>query len=187
LREDNRAWLDPWDATLPDDAQSAPAGFRQYVHRALRQAREGRTLPWVIELDGTLVGQMTISAISRGAALSGSAGYWIGESYAGRGLAPLALALAFDHAVGAAGLHRIEVAIRPENGPSLRVVEKLWFREEGLRPSFLHVNGQWRDHRVFALTREEVPGGLLSRWNAMGRPAGGPAVTGPDWASNLPA
>ena len=63
-------------------------------------------------------------------------------------------------------LHRIEICIRPENGRSLRVVEKLGFREEGMRPRFLHINGDWRDHRVFALNAEEVPDGLLNRYLA---------------------
>jgi ribosomal-protein-alanine N-acetyltransferase len=58
----------------------------------------------------------------------------------------------------------MEINIRPENGPSLRVVEKLGFRDEGLRPRYLHINGDWADHRSFALTAEEVPGGLLNRW-----------------------
>ena len=35
---------------------------------------------------------------------------------------------------------------------------------EGLRPRFLHINGQWADHRSFALTSEEVPQGVLDRW-----------------------
>jgi ribosomal-protein-alanine N-acetyltransferase len=47
----------------------------------------------------------------------------------------------------------------------LRVVAKLGFREEGLRRRYLHVDGDWRDHRIFALTREEVPDGLLARWH----------------------
>ena len=42
------------------------------------------------------------------------------------------------------------------------MVEKLGFRDEGLRRSFLHIDGAWRDHRAFALTAEELPpGGLL--------------------------
>jgi ribosomal-protein-alanine N-acetyltransferase len=44
------------------------------------------------------------------------------------------------------------------------VVEKLGFRDEGYRPRFLHINGEWADHRTFALTAEEVPEGLLARW-----------------------
>ncbi len=58
--------------------------------------------------------------------------------------------------------------IRPENTASLRVVEKLGFRDEGLRLRYLHIDGAWRDHRTFALTRDEVPDGLLRRWTASG-------------------
>jgi ribosomal-protein-alanine N-acetyltransferase len=50
------------------------------------------------------------------------------------------------------------------------VVEKLGFREEGLRVAFLHIAGAWRDHRSFALTTEEVPQGLLARWRATQQP-----------------
>src|SRR5690606_2651665 len=57
---------------------------------------------------------------------------------------------------GALGLHRLELAIRPENVASLAVAEKLSMREEGLRPAFLHINGDWRDHRIFALTAEDL-------------------------------
>ena len=64
----------------------------------------------------------------------------------------------------AIGLHRVEVNIRPENAASLRVVEKLGFRDEGLRPRYLHIDGDWRDHLSFALTREEVGDGLLARY-----------------------
>ena len=78
---------------------------------------------------------------------------------------PLAVAMAIDHCFFAAGLHRIEVAIRPENTNSLRVVEKLGIREIGYAPRFLHIDGDWRDHRLFAITAEECPGGL-----PLGRP-----------------
>ena len=62
------------------------------------------------------------------------------------------------------GLHRLEINVRPENTASLRVVDKLGFRDEGVRRRFLHIAGDWRDHRTFALTAEEVPDGLLNRW-----------------------
>ena len=61
------------------------------------------------------------------------------------------------------GLHRIEIAIRPENTSSLRVVEKLGITEVGFAPRYLHIDGDWRDHRLFAITREEVPLGLVHR------------------------
>jgi ribosomal-protein-alanine N-acetyltransferase len=83
---------------------------------------------------------------------------------AGRGVIPTAVALAVDHCFFTVGLHRLEANIRPENAASRRVVEKLGFREEGLRRRQLHIDGAWRDHLCYALTVEDVPGGLRSRW-----------------------
>ncbi len=91
-------------------------------------------------------------------------GYWVDKSRAGHGIAPTAVAMATDHCFRTLGLHRMEINIRPENGPSLRVVEKLGFRDEGYRQRYLHINGEWADHRSFALTSEEVPQGLLQSW-----------------------
>ncbi len=54
--------------------------------------------------------------------------------------------------------------MRPDNAASLRVVRKLGFREEGLHPRFLYIDGAWRDHLGFALTAEDVPEGVLTRW-----------------------
>ena len=78
-----------------------------------------------------------------------------------------AVALAVDHCFGPVGLHRIEINSRPENTRSLRVVEKLGFRDEGLRERLLHIDGAWRDHVGYALTSEDVAaeGGLLARWH----------------------
>ena len=83
---------------------------------------------------------------------------------AGRGIIPTAVALAVDYCFGSVGLHRIEITVRPENERSLRVAQKLGFRSEGLRPRYLHIDHEWRDHLVFALNAEEVPGGLLQRY-----------------------
>ena len=74
------------------------------------------------------------------------------------------MALATDYCFSVLRLHRMEICIRPENQPSLRVVEKLGFRYEGLRRRFIHINGDWRDHFAFALVAEEVPKGVLRRW-----------------------
>lgn len=103
-------------------------------------------------------------SIVRGAQQGGTVGYWIDERLAGRGITPFAVAMAMDHAFAAEGLHRIEINIRPDNVNSLRVVEKLGLRDEGVRRSFLHIAGRWHDHRTFAVTAEEVSaGGLTER------------------------
>ena len=127
------------------------------------EARAGRQLPVMVEYQGRFVGQVTVSNIVRGSAQFASIGYWVDEEYAGRGIIPRAVAAVVDHCFGPVGLHRIEMAIRPENTSSLRVVEKLGINEVGFAPRFLHIDGDWRDHRLFAITREEVPLGLVHR------------------------
>jgi ribosomal-protein-alanine N-acetyltransferase len=163
LRATNLEWLARWEATSPIGAGSGAPSFPGFLRILRRQARRGTDLPFGIEYRGELVGQLTVSGITRGSLWSGSIGYWVSEQVAGRGIVPTAVALAVDHCMRSGGLHRIEINIRPENGASLRVVDKLGFRDEGVRLRFLHIDGDWRDHRTFALTREEVPEGLLSR------------------------
>lgn len=167
LRTRNAAWLERWEATAPEPPVGPPPTFGAYVRALRRQARRGESLPFAVTWRGALVGQLTVSAISRGSACTASIGYWVSEDVAGRGIIPTAVALAVDHCFGPVGLHRVEIAIRPENAPSLRVVAKLGLREEGLRERYLHIQGDWRDHRTFAVTAEEVPGGLLARWRAV--------------------
>jgi ribosomal-protein-alanine N-acetyltransferase len=163
LRSDNSAWLEPWEATSPD-GETGSTTFGEYVRALSAQARAGTSLPFAVELDGALVGQLTVSSISYGSLRSAAIGYWIAREAAGRGVIPTGVAMATDYCFSVLGLHRVEINIRPENAPSLRVVEKLGFRDEGVRQRFLHIQGAWRDHRTFALTAEEIPEGLLARW-----------------------
>jgi ribosomal-protein-alanine N-acetyltransferase len=171
VRRRNAAWLKPWDATVPPGADSRPSSFRSLVFRLNRQARAGSTYPFAIEVDGRFVGQVTVNNIVRGSAQFASVGYWLDKDVAGRGVMPRAVAMVIDHCFFTAGLHRVEIAIRPENSNSLRVVEKLEIREIGYAPKFLHIDGAWRDHRIYAITKEEVPDGVLSRLRASGSAA----------------
>jgi ribosomal-protein-alanine N-acetyltransferase len=163
VRSRNADWLRPWDATMPPGAGTRAGSYRQVARRLLRLARKGQAMPFAIEVDGRFAGQVTVNNIVRGSAQFASIGYWLGQEFAGRGVMPTAVALVIDHCFAEAGLHRVEICIRPENTNSLRVVEKLGIREIGYAPLFLHIDGAWRDHRIFAVTVEECPQPLLSR------------------------
>jgi ribosomal-protein-alanine N-acetyltransferase len=159
----NRGWLEEWEATRPAESPPGHQSYRSMLRDLRAQTREGRCLPFALTVDDRFAGQVTVSNIVAGSALFASVGYWIDQQQAGRGHMPVAVALAVDYCWSIVGLHRIEIAIRPENAASLRVVEKLGFPEIGYAPRFLHINGDWRDHRIFALCREDVPGGMLRR------------------------
>jgi ribosomal-protein-alanine N-acetyltransferase len=163
VRSANAQWLAPWEATHPEGI-GRPLTFGAMVRGFDREARAGRMLPLAVTLNGRLVGQVTVSGIVWGSLRSGQIGYWIDRAVAGQGVMPTAVAMTVDHCFFGLGMHRLEVNIRPENVASLRVVEKLGFRPEGVRRRYLHIDGAWRDHATFALTPEDVPGGLLTRW-----------------------
>lgn len=158
----NRSWLQRWEATSPD----GPVSFdmRLGIRRLLQQYRDGAGVPFVMEHHGEVAGQLNVWGIARGSLSSATIGYWVSERFAGRGITPTSVALATDLCFRELGLHRMEICIRPENTASLRVVQKLGFRYEGLRRRFIHIAGDWRDHHAFALVREEVPEGVLQRW-----------------------
>ena len=158
----NRGWLRPWEATNP----YGPPGFdvKASIRSLQAHARTGSGIPFAVEHDGEFAGQLNVSGIGYGSLSSATLGYWVAERFAGRGVTPTAVALATDHCFFGLGLHRMEICIRPENAPSLRVVQKLGFRYEGLRRRYIHINGDWRDHFCFALLVEEVPQGVLRRW-----------------------
>jgi len=165
LRQRNRAWLRPWEATVPPGRMAKPIRFKALVRKDRRQWKHGRSLNMVIVVHGELVGRVCITGIEWGSARTGSLGYWIDEKHTGRGIVPRAAALLTQQGFDL-GLHRVEVATRTENQSSIRVANKLGFRDEGIRKRYLYVDGGWRDHRVFALTVDEKR--LGECWESLG-------------------
>jgi ribosomal-protein-alanine N-acetyltransferase len=158
-----RKWLEPWEATVPGGSRFLDV--KGMVRSLLRQHRDGSAIAAIIEYRGKMVGQLNVANILYGSVSSGSIGYWVSEKCAGKGITPAAVALIVDYMFIRMGLHRAEIAIRPENKASLRIVEKLNFRHEGTKQRFIHIDGDWRDHEIFALTREEAKGGVLAKFS----------------------
>lgn len=170
LRLRDRDYLRDWEPTGGRwEERNSPSAWPSQWSSLRRMGRRGSALPFVITLDGMFTGQLTVGNIVRGALRSGWVGYWVGRHAAGGGGATVAVALAVDHCFGPVGLHRLEATVRPENAPSIRVLEKVGFRREGLFERYLDVAGAWRDHWVYALTAEEVPEGAVTALIRAGR------------------
>jgi ribosomal-protein-alanine N-acetyltransferase len=158
----NREWLRPWEATNPHGPTSFD--FKAQIRSLLRALENNDGIPFVIVYKDEIVGQLNVANILHGSVSSCVIGYWISPELAGLGITPTAVALAMDYMFKVVGLHRVEIDIRPENEASIRVVEKLGLRYEGLKEKYIHINNDWRDHYVFALTSDEVSSGVLNRW-----------------------
>lgn len=157
LRQASRTFLAPYEPRWSDYEFSARA-FMTRVRRNRREAAEGTEYSlFIFTSDNgstTLVGGLTLSNVRRRAFQNVTLGYWMGADYAGKGIMTRAVALVLPFVFDTLDLHRIEAACLPANGPSRRVLARNGFQEIGVAENYLHINGEWRDHLLFALTRE---------------------------------
>jgi [ribosomal protein S5]-alanine N-acetyltransferase len=113
----NRDWLRPWEATNPHGPNSFDV--RSQLRGLLRQLDDQSGMPFVIEVQGKLQGQLNVANVMYGSVSSAVLGYWVSPEVAGRGVMPTAVALVTDYLMDQVGLHRVEINIRPENVASL--------------------------------------------------------------------
>lgn len=158
IRRRNADWLLPWEPLRPPYLPDPATDRGAFVTRC--RARERETIadhayPFGIFLGETLLGEINLNNIVRGALQTGTIGYWIDQARAGQSYMSESLAVVMAFAFERLDLHRLEVCIVPRNSNSRRVVEKLQLRLEGTAERYLQIAGVWEDHLRYALTVEE--------------------------------
>ncbi|MEU7576821.1 GNAT family protein [Streptomyces sp. NPDC041068] len=129
-----------------------PNGFSKYLARS-DQTNAACMVACLRDPDD-LAGMININDIVRGSYQRGVLGFAAFLPYVGRGYMSTGVALAVHYAFDQLGLHRLEADIQPDNRASLRLVRHLGFRKEGFSPGFIKIDGVWRDHERWAITRE---------------------------------
>lgn len=159
VRRRNHDWLTRWEPRRVPGGPDVVENRDAFASRCSARAREWQLGTGygfgVFAEEGAFAGEMNISSVQRGPFQNAYVGYWIDEARAGGGYTPEALVVAARFAFEELGLHRLQVAIIPRNGPSRRVVEKLGLREEGVALRYLEINGVWEDHVRYGFTSEE--------------------------------
>ncbi|MGJ0453220.1 GNAT family N-acetyltransferase [Methylocystis sp.] len=152
LREKSRSFLTPWEPLWPIDDLTR-ASFRYRVRRHAEEMARDEAYSFFIfrEEDDALMGGLSFGHVRRGVSQAATLGYWMGEPYAGKGHMTRAVRAACAYAFEKRGFHRIEAACLPTNEPSKRLLERVGFKQEGYARSYLNINGQWRDHLLYAL------------------------------------
>ncbi len=160
LRGNSREFLMPWEPTWAADELTRSA-FRRRIRRYQREIRNDLSYPFFVfrKPDNLLMGGCTLSNVRRGVTQSAAIGYWIGEPFARHGHMSAGINAVLPFVFKVLGLHRLEAACIPENEPSRSLLSKLGFREEGRARSYLQINGEWRDHILFALLEDDAPVG----------------------------
>ena len=157
LRRESADFLRPFEPTWTAD-ELTKSTFRARLRRQEADIASGRGLPWFLfdrENPEILLGGLTISNIRRGVAETGTLGYWMGRAFADKGLMKEALLRVCDDVFSVHGLHRIEAATIFENQQSQGLLKRCGFREEGTARRYLRINGEWRDHILFARLAED--------------------------------
>ncbi|RJF85449.1 GNAT family N-acetyltransferase [Sphingomonas cavernae] len=108
---------------------------------------------WAITEDGgEALGYVALGARREGVK---ELGYLLRRSHWGRGYAREAVAAIIDHGFNAMKLRRIFADVDPDNLPSVELLKRLGFRQEG------HLRAEWethigvRDSLIFGLLAEE--------------------------------
>ncbi|TLP45737.1 GNAT family N-acetyltransferase [Cohaesibacter sp. CAU 1516] len=157
LRAASADFLRPWEPLWGAD-DLTPHGFRRRLEQYQKDRRSGRALPFLIfrHEDNRLIGGINVSNIRRGICQSASIGYWMGEDFAGHGYMTQTVALLLPYLFDHEGLHRVEAACLPSNGPSMSVLQKCGFQFEGKARSYLCINGNWEDHLLYSVLRSDL-------------------------------
>lgn len=157
VRNESRAHLKPFEPRW----SSQDLTQRAYVERIKRSARlssEGQEFSFFLfdisNGDEELLGGLTVSNVRYRAACHASLGYWMGVNAANKGYMSRAVELVLPFAFDTLGMKRMHAACLPHNAASSRVLEKNGFVKEGFAEQYLQIEGQWRDHVLFGLTKE---------------------------------
>jgi ribosomal-protein-alanine N-acetyltransferase len=92
-------------------------------------------LIWMIEQNARVVGAINTAASGRDGRMF-QGGYWIDPAFWGQGIASAALLLVKTHLLEDRGAERVQALVEPDNGASIRVLEKCGYEREGLLRKF---------------------------------------------------
>ena len=133
---------------------------RQQVVDLLARIHEGfraRTLfQWGIERkeDARIIGTTTLFHLDAGNARA-EIGYYLGSEHWGKGYMQESLKALVRFAFGELKLRRIEADVDPRNAASLKSLDRLGFKQEGLLRERWNVAGEIQDTLFFGLLARE--------------------------------
>lgn len=166
LRSMSRAHLAPWEPLWSRD-ELTRFSYRRRLKAYGQDLRDDQGYYFFIadRASDALMGGLTLSNVRRGAAQTGTLGYWMGVPFVQRGYMQEAVRLLVPYAFATLRLHRLEAASMTNNVPSQRVLEGVGFAREGLARKYLKIAGSWQDHFIYALTEEDAAAKGLVRGN----------------------
>lgn len=152
---DNREHFARWDPVREDEYFTA-AYWKRLIAANLEFIRAGTHLQFIVGEQGgenhDVVGQISLSGITRGVFQAGYLGYGLDHRHVGKGYMSEALQAVIDYCFTEMNLHRIMANYMPGNARSQRLLERLGFEREGFARDYLYLAGGWQDHVLTSIT-----------------------------------
>lgn len=138
----------------PENLSAAKEELERYV---LGLFKEGTGFRWGITLKGQskLIGSCGFYKWDKELGKRAEIGYDLNPKYWGKGIMREALDAMIEFGFEKMGLNRIEVLIMTTNDRSVKLIESLGFRKEGLMREHATFNGKWVDDLLYALLKRE--------------------------------
>lgn len=102
------------------------------------------------------VGTICFSNFLHGAFCNCMLGYKTDRDYLRKGYMAEALSFLLPLVCQEYHFHRIEAYVMPSNLPSIRLLEKLSFVQEGLLHDYAKIHGIWQDHYLYTYFTERL-------------------------------
>jgi ribosomal-protein-serine acetyltransferase len=143
-----RLWL-PWV-----EATRSPDDVLGFIRRVVQQRAENNGVQCAVLVGGEIagvLGQHRIDWQNR----STSLGYWLAETFQGRGLMSGCCRAYVEYSFGTLALNRVEIRAAVENHRSRAIAQRLGFTHEGVLRQAERLGDRYVDHAVYGLLRGE--------------------------------
>jgi [ribosomal protein S5]-alanine N-acetyltransferase len=154
-----RLFADPEVVRYYDlEQMTVEAQAAELIARQARRFESGQAMRWGIaqHAGDTVIG--TVGYVLNAEHASAGLGYDLASPYWRRGIMSEALRVIINYGFKGLMLHRIQALVMPGNEPSIALLEKLGFTNEGLLRDYVFLKGRFHDMFCFSLLAREWPG-----------------------------
>jgi ribosomal-protein-serine acetyltransferase len=151
LVEGNRPYLRKWFSWV--DKMITLDDFTRFVGASKICNINGTDYSFLIYYESVPVGRIGIYDIDAGKK-HGAIGYWLDESFTGKGIITKAARCLVNYAFNVLGLHRVDIKCGTGNFKSQAVPERLGFNVEGMIEMGEYINSRFVDFYRYSMQRD---------------------------------
>lgn len=150
----NKDYLAPFEPLRDYDFYTLETQ-RSLLNESYRQMLNGTTIELGIFKNNKFIGKIKLSNIVLGSLKSGVLGYSIDKDEQGNGYMKESVNVLLNYVFKECNLHRVEASALIDNIKSRKVLESIGFKLVGINEKYFLINGEWRDHATYYITKED--------------------------------